>query len=45
MTPPASSAPSTSASSSSVGGVTLEASMAQLVHMDARHDTLNDKLC
>ena len=39
-TPPASSAPS-----SSVGGVTLEAIMAQLVCMDASLDTLNDELC
>ena len=38
--PPASTAPS-----SSVGGVTFEAIMAQLVHMDARLDTLNDELC
>ena len=30
---------------SSVGGVTLEAIMAQLVHMDACLDTLNDELC
>nr|POF22717.1 hypothetical protein CFP56_08398 [Quercus suber] len=38
-------APSTSASSSSAGGVTLEAIMAQLVQMDARLDTLSDELC
>ena len=44
-TPPASSIPSTSAPSSSVGGVTLEAIMAQLVRMDARLDTLSDELC
>ena len=44
-TPPASSAPFTSAPSSSVGGVTLEAIMAQLVHMDACLDTLSDELC
>ena len=44
-TPSASTAPSTSALLSSTGGVTLEAIMAQLVHMDARHDTLSDKLC
>ena len=44
-TPSASSAPSTSASSSFAGGVTLEAIMAQLVRMDARLDTLNDELC
>ena len=45
MTPPTSTTPSTSALSSSVGGVTLEAIMAQLVRMDARLDTLNDELC
>ena len=39
-TPLASSAPS-----SSVGDVTFEAIMAQLQSMDARLDTLNDKLC
>ena len=33
------------APSSSTGGVTLEAIMAQLVHMDACLDTLSDKLC
>ena len=33
------------APSSSTGGVTLEAIMAQLVHMDARLDTLSDELC
>ena len=44
-TPPASSAPFTSAPSSSVGGVTLEAIMAQLVRMDACLDTLSDELC
>ena len=43
--PPTSTAPSTSAPSSSTGGVTLEAIMAQLVRMDARFDTLNDELC
>ena len=43
--PPASTAPSTSAPSSSVGGVTLEAIMAQLVRMDACLDTLNNELC
>ena len=37
--------PSTSTLSSSVGGVTLETIMAQLVHMDARVDTLSDDLC
>ena len=44
-TPPASSAPSTFAHSSSTGGVTLEAVMAQLQRMDACLDTLNDELC
>ena len=44
-TPPASSTPSTSAPSSSMGEVTLEAIMAQLVCMDARLDTLSDELC
>ena len=44
-TPPASYAPSTSAPSSSVGRVTLEAIMAQLVRMDAHLDTLNNELC
>ena len=44
-TPPASTAPSTFAPSSSAGGMTLETIMAQLVHMDARLDTLSDKLC
>ena len=44
-TPPASTTPSTFAPSSSAGGVTLEAIMAQLVHMDARLDTLSDELC
>ena len=44
-TPPASSALSASALSSSVGGVTLEAIMAQLEHMDARFNTLSDELC
>ena len=39
-TPLASTAPSTSAPSSSAGGMTLEAIMAQLVRMDARLDTL-----
>ena len=41
--PLASTTPSTSALSSS-GGVTLQAIMVQLVCMDARLDTLNDKL-
>ena len=45
VTPPASSAPSTSAPSSFLGEVTLEAIMAQLVHMDACLDTLSDELC
>ena len=44
-TPPASTAPSTSASLSSMGGVTSEAIMAQLMRMDARLDTLSDELC
>ena len=44
-TPPASSTPATSAPSSSVGGVTLEAVMVQLQHMDARLDTFSDELC
>ena len=41
----ASSAPSTFAPSSLVGGVTLEVVMAQFQCMDARLDTLSDKLC
>ena len=40
MTPPVSTAPSSSA-----GGVTFKAIMAQLVHMNARLDTLSDELC
>ena len=36
--------PSTSAPSSSSGGVTLEAIMAQLEHMDACLDTLSTEL-
>ena len=44
-TPLASSIPFTSAPSSSVGGVTLEAVMAQLQRMDAHLDTLSDELC
>ena len=44
-TPPASSAPSTSTPSSSMGGVTLEAIMAQLGCMDARLNTFSDELC
>ena len=46
MTAPlASTAPSTSVPSSSVGGVTLEAIMAQLERMDVCLDTLSDELC
>ena len=37
--------PASTAPSSSVGRVTLEAIMAQIVHMDARLDTLSDELC
>ena len=43
--PPTSSTPSTSAPLSLMGGVTLEAVMAQLQCMDACLDTLNDELC
>ena len=43
--PSASTALSISAPSSSIGGVNLEAIMAQLVCMDARLDTLSDELC
>ena len=43
--PPDSTAPSTSAASSSTGGVTLKAIMAQLVCMDACLTTLSDELC
>ena len=43
--PPTSSVPSTSAPSSFVGGVTLDAIMAQLKCMDACLDTLSDELC
>ena len=43
-TPPASSNPSTS-TPSSIGGMTLEAVMAQPQRMDACLDTLNDELC
>ena len=43
--PPAFTIPSTSAPSSSSGGVTLKAIMAQLQRMDARLDTLSDELC
>ena len=45
VAPPASTALSTSAPSSSVGRVTLEAIIAQLMHMDACLDTLSDELC
>ena len=45
VAPPASIAPSTSAPSSSMGGVTLEVIMAQLVGMDACLDTLTGELC
>ena len=46
MTAPlASTAPSTSVPSSLVGGVTLEAIMAQLERMDVCLDTLSDELC
>ena len=38
-------APSTSASFSSMGGVTLEDIMAQLVLIDAHLDTFSDELC
>ena len=44
-TPLASSAPSTSAPSSLMGGVTLEVVMAQLQGMDVCLDTLSDELC
>ena len=42
---PTSTAPSTFAPLSSMGGVTLEAIMAQLVCIDARLETLSDELC
>ena len=45
VTPPASSAPSTSAPSSLTGVVTLEAVMVQLQRMDARLNTLCNELC
>ena len=45
MTPSTSSTPSTYTPSSSAGGVTFEAVMAQLQCMDARFDTFNDELC
>ena len=44
-TPPISSTPSTSTPSSSVGGMTFEAIMAQLQCMDACLDTPSDELC
>ena len=44
MTPPALSIPFTSAPSSSVGGVTLEAIMVQLKRMDAHLNTLTTEL-
>ena len=44
-TPLASSTPSTSAHSSSAGGVTFEAIMSQLVRMNACLDTFSDELC
>ena len=45
IVPPIPSAPSTSAPSSSVGGVTLDAIMAKLQCMDAHLNTLSDELC
>ena len=45
VTLPASFASSTFTPSSSVGGVTLEADMAQLQRMNTRLDTLSDELC
>lgn len=42
--PPTPLAPSTSTRSSSAGGVTLDAIMAQLQHMDARLDTLTTEM-
>ena len=45
MIPPSSTTLSTFAPSSSIGNVTLEDIMVQLVRMNARLDTLNDKLC
>ena len=42
--PPTPSAPSTSIPSTSTGGVTLDAIMAQLQRMDARLDTLSTEL-
>ena len=43
--PLASTAPSTFAPSSSAGGVTFVAIMAQFVRMDACLDTFSDELC
>ena len=45
VAPSASTTLSTSVPSSSVGGVTLEAIIAQLVRMDDRLDTLTNELC
>ena len=45
INPPTPSAPSTTAPSSSIGGVTQDAIMAQLQRMDAHLDTLSDELC
>ena len=45
VAPPTPSAPSTTAHSSLMSGVTLEDIMMQLQRMDARIDTLNDELC
>ena len=45
VAPPTPSTPSTSAPSSSMGGVTLDVIMAQLQRMNARLDTLSDELC
>ena len=45
VAPPTSTTPSTSTPSSFAGEVTLEAIMTQLVHMDARLNTLSDELC
>ena len=44
VTPSASSTPSTSASSTSTGGVTIEAVIEQLQRMDACFDTLTTEL-
>lgn len=45
VAPPTPLAPSTSAPSTFVGGVTLDAIMVQLQRMDALLDTLTDELC